>query len=244
MATNRHLALVCVVTLMLSAGCSELNKDGKTANGFKPIFNGKDLSEWEGDMRFWSVQDGAITGQFASNPNKTFYLSWRGSEIDDFELRLSYRIEGEGANSGVQFRSHKTDDGSFVGYQADIGESSGQNWTGFLYEAGKGREPPARRGQKAVIDADGNKQVTSFGDPEELLKHVRAGDWNDYQIIACGNELTLKINGVLMSQAIDQQEGKAARSGTFGLQLHDGPPMKVQFKDIRLKKLCCDGVER
>ena len=224
--------------VLLADGCGDIIEEAcKTADeGFKPIFNSKDLSEWEGDKRFWSIQNGEIIGQITSDLNEMTYLFWRGGDVEDFDLRLSFRIEGEYANSGFQFRSQKRNDGHAVGYQADIGESTGGSWTGFLYEA-NGRGPLAKRGQKVVIDEDGSMQVTSIGDAAELLKKVKPSDWNDYQIIARGNELTLKINGVLMSQGIDKQKGKAAGSGTFAIQLHNGPPMKVQFKNIWLKKL-------
>ena len=80
-------------------------------------------------------------------------------------------------------------------------------------------------------------QATELGDSAELLKHLKLGDWNDYHIIARGDEIILKINGVVMSQVIDKEKGKAARNGIIALQLHRGPPMKVQFKDIRLREL-------
>ena len=227
--------------VLLAAGCGNIIEEAcKTADGgFKPIFNGKDLSEWEGDpqyAQFWSVQDGTITGQNTGNLNKTIFLFWRGGDVDDFELRLSYRTEFEqgAGNSGIQFRSRKTDDWGAVGYQADI--EHGATLTGALYDE-HGRGLLAKRGQKVVIDEDGNMQATSIGDPAELFKQVKPDNWNKYQIIARGNELTLKINGALMSQVIDKQKGESDSSGAFALQIHAGPPMKVQFKDILLKKL-------
>jgi len=201
--------------------------------GFVSMFNGKDLSGWEGKPGWWHVEDGALTSQ--STPEKPCtkcnYLMWRGGKPGDFELRLSYKIIG--GNSGVQFRSEERPDWDTYGYQADI--EAGDQWTGALFEHARGGI--AMRGQKVVIDARGNKEITSLGDPAELLKHVKKNDWNDYVVIARGNEITLKINGVVMSQAIDNQEGRAARSGIIALQMHPGPPMKIQFKNLRIKVL-------
>jgi hypothetical protein len=224
---------------MLSDGCGKAVRDDRisadhTEAGFLQIFNGRDLVGWEGDKRFWSVQDGAITGQTTKdNPLKrSTYLIWRGGTVADFELRLSYRIES--GNSGIQFRSRELDNWIVAGYQADL--EAGATWTGALYEV-HGRAALVERGQKVIIDESGKKQVTSLGDPMELLKYVKPGGWNDYHIIAYGNDITLKINGVVMSQVIDEEKAKAARSGIIAIQLHSGPPMKVQLKDIRLKRL-------
>jgi hypothetical protein len=108
-------------------------------------------------------------------------------------------------------------------------------WTGALFEHARGGI--AMRGEKVVVDEQGKKLLTKIGDPAELAKHVKRNDWNEYRVIAKGNEITLAINGVVMSQAIDRQTGRAAASGIIALQMHPGPPMKVQFKDLRIKDL-------
>jgi len=94
----------------------------------------------------------------------------------------------------------------------------------------------AMRGTKTVIDPDGTQHVTKTGDPEELMKKVRKNDWNDYHIIAKGNTITLKINGTVMAQAVDNAVHRAEPGGMIALQMHPGPPMKIQFKNIRIKK--------
>jgi hypothetical protein len=199
--------------------------------GFASMFNGKDLTGWEGKEGWWYVEDGAITSQ--STPEKPCtkcnYLMWRGGKPGDFELRLKYRLVG--GNSGIQIRSRELADWDTFGYQADI-DASGQ-WSGALFEHARGGV--ALRGQKVVIDEAGKKQITSLGDPAELMKHVKPEDWNDYRIVARGNEITLEINGVVMAQATDNETGKAARAGVIALQVHPGPPMKIQFKDLRIK---------
>jgi hypothetical protein len=205
---------------------------GAEEKGFVSMFNGKDLAGWEGKPGWWYVEDGAITSQ--STPEKPCtacnYLMWRGGKPGDFELRATYKlIDG---NSGIQFRSKELPNWDTFGYQADM--EAGDQWTGCLFEHERGGV--AMRGEKVVIDPDGTKHVTRIGDPKELAKHIKKNDWNEYCVIARGAEITLKINGVVMAQAIDNQTGKAARSGIIALQMHPGPPMKVQFKNLRIRE--------
>lgn len=203
------------------------------AEGFVLMFNGRDLSGWEGKAGWWHVEDGAITSQ--STPEKpcesAHYLMWRGGEPGDFDLRLEYRLVG--GNSGVQFRSRELPNWDTSGYQADM-EDGGQ-WSGCLFEHTRGGV--AMRGEQVVIAADGAREVSWLGDSAELLKQVRKQDWNSYRILAVGPELTLEINGVVMARATDRQEGLAARRGVIALQMHPGPPMKVQFRNLRIKLL-------
>ncbi len=203
--------------------------------GFTPIFNGKDLTGWDGDPRLWSVKDGVIRGQTTSEnpaPHNTF-LIWRGGMLSDFELRLSFRI-GTG-NSGVQVRSQDRGNWRITGYQAEV--VPGRDTMGLFYEEG-GRAHLARPGQKVVIDNAGNKQfVGTLGDPIVLQAAYKEKDWNDLVVIGRGNHLTQKINGVVMSDLIDEHEAARALSGVLALQLHAGPPMLVEYRDIRLKTL-------
>lgn len=216
--------------------------------GFTSLFNGKDLTGWRGRTNHWFVEDGAITGQTTTaNPTKanTFLIATSGGTnllVDDFELRLSYRFTGtQFGNSGVQYRSR--DKGDFVvnGYQADM--EVGLNYSGILYEEG-GRGILATRGQKVVIRADSEKpdkpkiEVTgSVSDSKEVQSKIKAGDWNEYVVIARGNHLQHFINGMQTVDVTDEQKEKAATSGILALQVHAGPPMKIQFKNIRIKRL-------
>lgn len=201
-------------------------------DGFEKIFDGKSLEGWKGNDAFWSVKDGAITGQTtAENPTKgNTFLIWQGGEVGDFELRLKFKIEG--GNSGIQYRS--VDKGNHVvnGYQADI--DSGLTFMGILYEEG-GRGILAQRGKKVEITEKGEKKELGTTTPEkEILDSIKKDDWNEYVVIAKGNQLTQKINGHTTIELTDQQSEKAKASGILALQLHAGPPMKVQFKDIEL----------
>ena len=204
------------------------------------LFNGKDLTGWQGNPAFWSVKDGAIAGQTTKeNPTKgNTFLVYTNGNVDDFELRLSYKIVG--GNSGIQYRSKVTDPKSFVvgGYQADI--DSGTTYSGILYEE-RGRGILAKRGEKVkIVEAQGKTQIDnagSLGSSDEIQKKIKNEDWNEYVVIARGNHLQHFINGKQTVDVTDEQEAKAAKSGVLALQIHVGPPMVVQFKDVRIKTL-------
>ncbi len=206
--------------------------------GFEPLFNGTDLTGWDADERFWSVRDGTITAQSTpENPcNANTFAIWKGGEVADFELRLQYRIVG--GNSGVQYRSKRFDGFNVGGYQADI--EAGTTYSGILYEE-RGRGILAQRGERVVVQPNGERQVQRFAAGDELQKAIHQETWNDYTIIAQGNRLQHLINGKLMSEVVDNQADKAARSGVLALQIHAGPPMTVQFRNIRIKHLAADA---
>ena len=206
--------------------------------GFKPIFNGENLDGWDGLEGYWSVEDGAIVGQFtADNPvEHNTVLIWEEGELKDFELRFKFRIASEQCNSGVQVRSKRHDDFVVSGYQPDIAHD---DWiTGIIYEE-RGRGIMARRGQKTVIDAAGDRETTRFAEEADLGGHIKPKDWNDYHVSFKGNHLVVTINGVKMSELVDDGP-EAASSGILAFQLHQGPPMRIEFKDIHLKEIEAD----
>lgn len=228
-------ALLVAATSLLHAGDNEA--------GFEPIFNGKDLAGWDGNPKLWSVRDGIITGQTTKeNPAKgNTFLIWTNGTVGDFELHCSFKIvpgdEQGFANSGIQYRSKVIDSTNWVvgGYQADM--EAGPTYTGILYEE-RQRTLMAARGEKVVWDKDCNKQVVgSLGKSEEIQAAIKPREWNDYTIIAKGNHLQQWINGAQTIDVVDDCEAQRAMSGVIALQLHAGPPMTVQFQNIRLKKL-------
>jgi Domain of Unknown Function (DUF1080) len=211
--------------------------------GFVSIFNGTDLTGWDGNPKLWSVKDGAITGQTTpDNPAKgNTFLIWTNGTVGDFELRCSYKLtpgDSKGfANSGIQYRSKVVDPANWVvgGYQADM--EAGATYSGILYEE-RFRGIMAQRGEKVVWDKDDKKQVVgSVGDAAAIGAAIKQGDWNDYVIIAKGNHLQQFINGKQTMDLTDECEAKRAMSGILALQLHAGAPMMAQFKNLRIKKL-------
>jgi hypothetical protein len=215
-------------------------------NGEQTIFNGQDLTGWDGSPDLWSVDKGAIIGKTTKEtPAKSnTFLIWKGGTVADFEFTCKYKIipgpEGF-ANSGIQYRSKILDPKYWVvgGYQADM--EAGKTYSGILYEE-RFRGILAKRGEKVTID-DGESptkpkiEVTgSVGKSDEIQATIKNGEWNDYKIIAKGNHLQHFING---KQTVDvtDESAQAATSGILALQLHAGTPMEVQFKDLTLKPL-------
>jgi hypothetical protein len=206
------------------------------AEDFRSIFDGKSLAGWSAlDMSYWSVMDGAITGESTeANPcTANQFLVWQGGEVADFELKLRFRLAENRGNSGIQFRSKISPTGNAIGYQADI--LPGGEWLGAFCDENTGRQTlVAPNGHKTVIDAEGNRETTRLGDPVELKA---AEEWNEYHIVARGNHMVFKVNGRTSAEVIDNETGQFDLKGILALQLREGPSMKVQFKDVFLKRL-------
>ena len=209
--------------------------------GEQQLFNGKDLTGWKGQPEFWSVKDGALTGQTTKETpvKENTFLIWDG-QVGDFELTFKYKIVDENGtaagfgNSGVQYRSKvvKPEYSVVAGYQADF--EVGKTYSGILYEE-KGRGILAQRGQKTVIK-DGAKPevVGEVGKSDEIQAGIKPADWNEYRVVAQGGHLQHFINGKQTVDVVDES-AVGAKTGVLALQLHAGAPMTVQFKDIVLK---------
>jgi len=221
-------------------------------DGFKPIFDGKTLDGWEGDPTYWSVEDGAIVGLITPETllKANTFLIWQGGQPGDFELKAKFKISETG-NSGINYRSDLFPDVPFAlrGYQADIDGKI--NYTGQNYEERK-RTTLAYRGQKTKITPQENPTgnlrdyvernawkglnvIEEIGDRDELKTKIKSEDWNDIHIIAKGNVLKHYVNGVLMSEVHDDDPANFSAKGYLGVQVHVGPPMKVQYKDLMIK---------
>jgi len=180
--------------------------------GFEPLFNGKDLSGWEGNLDLWKVEEGMIVGDSAGIKQNEFLAT--KEQYENFELRLEFKLRmGEG-NTGVQFRSMREPKSSAViGYQADLGEK----YWGCLYDE--------HRRNKVLEQA-----------PAELDKVLKKDDWNTYVIRAEGNKITLLVNE-LKTVEYTEEDTAIAKTGIIALQVHSGPPLRIEFRNIRLKKL-------
>jgi len=210
--------------------------------GFTPIFDGKTLSGWDGDLTFWRVENGEIIGE--TTPDRVMkvnsFLIWRGGTVRDFELKCEFKLGG--TNSGIQYRSVELPEvGKWVlkGYQADMDISNG--YTGNLHEE-RGRKPGhvvlAKRGQLTrITDGPKYKVLATIGDNTLLRGVVNVQDWNSYHIIARGPVMLQIMNGQLMSATIDEDHKNFTPQGLVGLQMHVGPPFKVEYRNILYRKL-------
>ena len=235
-STPRLRLALHLLTLALSAGAAD--------EGFRPIFDGRTLSGWDGDPKYWRVEHGALVGEItpATIVKQNTFIVWRGGTPADFELKLEYRISARG-NSGINYRSIALEGQPWVlrGYQADIDgqdrnkpplRHSGQN-----YEE-RGRTFLARRGEAVRLDPGAPPVVVaSLGSSAELAAKLRSDDWNEVHLIARGPVLTHIFNGHVMSIVVDDDPAQRRSDGLIGVQVHVGPPMKVEFRNIRLKTL-------
>ena len=213
--------------------------------GFKPLFDGKTLTGWDGRKEHWTVADGCIVGTTTKEiPAKgnNFLIAKVGEKnriVGDFELRLSYKFSGDFGNSGIQFRSEELPDFVVKGYQADC--EVGKTYSGILYEE-RGRGILAKRGEKVVIhegDAPNKPKIEvvgSLGKTAEIQEKINVNGWNDYTVIVKGNHIQQFINGMPTVDVTDET-AIGAKEGILALQLHAGPPMKIEFKNIRIKEL-------
>jgi hypothetical protein len=230
--------IVCVSAVGAQGPRGPIAFDDRT--GFRAIFDGTTLGQWDGDPAFWRVEAGAIVGETtAQRALKTnTFLVWRGGEPADFELKLEFRINA--TNSGVQYRSVElTDVGKWVlkGYQADIDYDN--QYTGMLYEE-RGRAFLAPRGTAGYFGAGPTAPKGRVGQLESgdaLKAFIKQNDWNQFHVIARGSTLIHVLNGHVTALFVDDDTAGRALKGLIGLQLHVGPPMKVEFRNIWLKTL-------
>ena len=258
MASPRMLKRVSLVSVAaLAIGVAALHADDKPAasaglgqpdaNGFVSLFNGKDLTGWEGLEGLWSVKDGVIDGSETKEKSIQTDLILSASKehpekFVNFELHIKWQMVSASGNTGVQFRSviNNAETLHAGGYQADI--DSGGKFTGSIYDesgiAG-GRGTMSMRGEKTNWDAENvrhNTPLSESGDDLKALLH-NTGDWNDIVLIVNGNHVQYSINGHLMTELVDESPKAVLKGGVIALQMHKGFTMDIQFKDISIKFL-------
>ena len=228
---------------------------GKQINddGYQLVFDGKTLDGWDYDPVYWRVENGAMVGEItpATLLKRNSFIIKKGLATNNFELKVDYRITAKG-NSGINYRSIVIDSLPYAmrGYQSDI--DGANNYTGQNYEE-RGRTTLAYIGQKVVVNTPDNPAtfkdyiknnawtntlvVESLGNKDSLKMHIRNDDWNECHLVVNGNHLQHYINGVLMSDVTDNDTLNRKMSGSLGVQVHVGPPMKIEYKNFRIKEL-------
>jgi hypothetical protein len=189
---------------------------GAARSGWKELFDGKTLSGWDGDPRFWQVENGAIVGSTDRHTTEQNTFLIHKDLVSDFHLIAEVKLRN--GNSGVQFRSERRDGWIVAGYQADFSDAGDRSaWGNFYEERGRGR------GVMATPDQGWQKGKSL----------VRTGDWNEIEVIACGPRIDVKLNGTTTVQARDDRSAK----GVLAIQLHSGTPMQVAVRRMRIRTL-------
>ncbi len=204
---------------------------------WRSIHDGATLQGWSApDLSYWRVEDGAITGETTRehNPPRNQFIVWQGGEVRDFELKFEFRLFGEQSNSGMQFRGAVKEFGLVHGYQADM-DGQGKFLGGIWDEYGP-RQSLAGRGERVVIDESGKRSPTRFAPAENLTKGFKLGQWNEYHLTAVGPKISLRINGELVSELEDRETGRSAAAGVLAMPIIPGEPMKVQYRNLRLRE--------
>ncbi|HEY1061844.1 MAG TPA: DUF1080 domain-containing protein [Daejeonella sp.] len=248
-----YLILGFLPLFIILAGYKMADTNEPRQKGFVQIFDGKTLNGWEGDPAYWRVENGNIVGEItpATLLKRNSFLIWRGGMPDDFELTLEFKITQAG-NSGINYRSEELKDIPYAlkGYQLDI--DGANRYTGQNYEE-RGRTTLAYRGQKTIIKAQNTANGTvqskiknnawtdlsvtgSLGESDALLQKIKSEDWNTCRLVAKGNRLQHYINGILMSDVTDNDKVNGKSKGMLGMQVHVGPPMKVEYRKIMIKQ--------
>ena len=206
-------------------------------SAFTKIFDGESLTGWVGEDQHWRVEGGAIVGEIPAGKKLEYntWLVWENGKLDDFELRLQFRLSGKPkANSGIQFRCQVDNVNHVSGYQADM--DLGATWLGRIYDE-HGRGLLVERGTRVMIKENGERIIEQFAKPNDDVALFRRDNWNDYRIRACGEHITVEINGSVFSELVDRQDNQKDLSGRLAFQLHAGPETKVQFRNSRYRKL-------
>ncbi|MDA7979086.1 MAG: DUF1080 domain-containing protein [Pirellulales bacterium] len=247
MKTLRLLAaIVPLFTLTATASGQDIDRQAPPEpESMQSIFNGRDLSGWDGDPRLWSVKDGAIRGETTqeNKANGNTFLIWQEGQTKDFQLRLSFRCNATN-NSGIQYRSKHATGGNRLsnkwivrGYQHEIrNQNKLPDVAGFIYEEGGPRGRMCLIGQRVEWAVEGEKKVLeTFLTAEDYERLFKLDDWNEVIIIAQGPHIRHYLNGQLILDCTDNHPQHAKTTGILALQLHAGAPMWVEFKDIRIK---------
>lgn len=204
--------------------------------GFRSIFNGRDLSGWEGSSEYWSVKDGCLTGITDGTLKYNRFIMWRGGTLKNFELRVQVKVT-PGGNSGLNYRStHRPELGEWVvtGYQCDV-VSNRADYNGMLYEE-RGRRILAHTGEKVIIDREGQPWVVG----KLPVKEFPPGQWHDFRILVRGNHHQHWIDEHPTVDVIDLDEKNRALAGILGVQVHVGPAMEIQYRNFHLQDLPAD----
>lgn len=205
---------------------------------FIDLFNGRDLTGWRGDFRYWTVQDGILTGSVSAGESLKTFLVWTGEPVGNFELRFVFRSE-EG-NSGILYRAQEPQPGEIEGYQYELWSDQ----TGGLLDVRNSgeRRDLALLGQRTVAtDSRGTRLVhlvETLAKPSLVPRTARDGGWNEGVIVAEGNRIVQRLNGQPSAMVLDIDSTRALSKGLLALELYSQGEEKrvIQVQRLRLRR--------
>ncbi|QDT08491.1 3-keto-disaccharide hydrolase [Planctomycetes bacterium K23_9] len=206
--------VLCTVILLASSAALRADEPAKSA---ETIFDGTTMKGWEGNKKWFRVQDGALVAGTLDKKIPVNEFLCTKKTYGDFELRLEAKLIGQGTNAGIQFRSKRIpQDTELIGYQADIGTTPDRSIWGALYDE-------SRRRVFLAETPDVSKAATKEG-------------WNEIRVLCKGPRIQIFING---EQTVDYTEtdDSIPLSGIIGLQIHSGPPAEAWYRNIRITEL-------
>lgn len=243
-----------VFLILLIYSCKTTNSPLSSTDGFEKIFDGKTLNDWVGDPTYWSVGNGSLVGEVTPSTllERNSFIIWRGGSTKNFEFKAEYRISEDG-NSGINYRSEEIKDIPYalVGYQCDI---DGKNrYTGMNYEERR-RTTLANPGQVVLLEniqgstnsIESNiksnqwlpaKVISNATELDSYKAQIKPNEWNSVHIVVNGNRMQHFVNGFLMSDVTDEDKVNGRFEGLLGVQVHVGPPMKIEYKNMMIKHL-------
>ena len=202
-------------------------------NGFQHLLTGNRLNQWAGNPQYWSMKDGVLTGVTNGSLKMNRFITWKGSTIRNFDLRVKVKVS-EGGNSGLQYRGHLSPERGLdvvTGYQCDV-VANNPDYNGMLYEE-KGRRILSHTGEKVIVDETGQSWVVG----KFPVKEFAPGEWHEYRVLVKGNYHQHWINGHPTANLLDFDEDGRSLEGVLAVQVHVGPAMEIQYKDMRIKQL-------
>ena len=226
--------------------------DFNNHQGWTQIFDGKSLKGWDGSPEVWHVEDDCLVGESSpEHPSGTTNIIWRGGQPANFQLKVEMKLEGTGANGGIQYRSQtvpltagqagqplarKFAKWNMRGYQADFDYAN--RYTGQLYEQSSSRGIIAWRGQMVETDPGvPHRLLAGLGSSDELQSFIKIGDWNQYEVIADGHTLIHIVNGHVMAILIDNDPEFRQAKGLLAFEIEGGGVLKVSHRNVWLKEL-------
>lgn len=233
MRTEIHFAAAILLSLVTGMALCQEPKTPQPPEGFQAIFNGKDLTAWEGSPEYWSVKEGCLTGVTDGSLKYNRFIIWRSGAVKNFELRVQVKVTA-GGNSGLNYRSqHRPDLGEWVvtGYQCDV-VANRSDYNGMLYEE-RGRRILAHTGEKVIIDPEGQPWVVD----KLPVQEFPPDKWHRFRVLVRGNHHQHWIDDHPTVDVIDLDAKNRALEGILGVQVHVGPAMQIQYRDFFLKRL-------